>query len=227
MIKRTILCTASALVLVAGAMGCAAKPKTQLTILEQRNRNLTNQLNRCYGDLELSMQERDSFNGRLASALREADDLRGQLAAQPEPELAAAPAGWTAVPGGGMISIEDNVLFAPGKAVLRGEARRALDAIVSTVGGEYASKDILVFGHTDNRPIKKSGWADNWQLSTERSLAVVRYLRDHGVSVGRLAACGCGEHRPRVPNSSEPNRTANRRVEIFAIDAQPRTGRPN
>lgn len=226
MIRRTILCSASALVLATGTFGCAAKAKKQITALEERNRNLTNQLNRAYGDLELAMQERDGFNQRLEGALRDAEDIRAQLAAQIASEPAPAPAGWTAVPGGGMIAIESNVLFAPGKVELRREARRALDAIVSTLEGEYASKDILVFGHTDDRPIKKSGWADNWQLSTERALAVVRYLRDNGVSVGRLAACGCGQHRPRVPNTSEPNRTSNRRVEIFAIEAQPRTGRP-
>jgi chemotaxis protein MotB len=124
-----------------------------------------------------------------------------------------------------MIAIEENILFAPGKVTLRDEARKTLDAIVSTLEGEYGSKDIMVFGHTDDRPIKKSGWADNWQLSTERGLAVVRYLREHGVAAERLVAAGCGEYRPRVPNTTEPNRLSNRRVEIFAIDAQARTGR--
>ncbi len=226
MIRRAILYTTSALILATGTFGCAVKAKKQVTALEERNKNLTNQLNRAYGDLDLAMKERDAFNQRLEAALRDADDLRTELATQIVSESAPAPTGWTAIPGGGMIAIEGNVLFAPGKPTLRREARRALDAIVSTLEGEYASKDIMVFGHTDDRPIKKSGWADNWQLSTERALAVVRYLRDHGVSVGRLAACGCGQHRPRVPNNSEPNRTSNRRVEIFAIDAQPRTGRP-
>jgi len=141
------------------------------------------------------------------------------------PAAQPAPAGWTAVPGGGMIAIEENILFPPGKIALRDEAKKTLDAIVSTLEGEYSGKDIMVFGHTDDRPIKKSGWDDNWQLSTERSLAVVRYLAEHGVNAERLVAAGCGEHRPRAANTSEPNRLSNRRVEIFAIDAQARTGR--
>jgi chemotaxis protein MotB len=149
--------------------------------------------------------------------------VRAELAGRPLVEQ--APAGWTAVPGGGMISIEENILFGPGKAVLRDEARKTLDGIASTLSGEYGNKDIMVFGHTDDRPIKKSGWNDNWQLSTERGLAVVRYLKEHSVSPDRLVAAGCGEYRPRVPNTTEPNRLSNRRVEIFAIDAAPRTGR--
>jgi chemotaxis protein MotB len=124
-----------------------------------------------------------------------------------------------------MIAIEDDLLFAPGRITLREEARKTLDGIVSTLQGEYGDKDIVIFGHTDDRPIKKSGWDDNWQLSTERALAVTRFLQEHGISASRLVASGCGEHRPRVPNTTEPNRTANRRVEIFAIDPQALTGR--
>ena len=219
--SRTMARTMSILCAVLLAGGCSGQKN--MADLEAQNQNLRGQLNRSSADLTSAMKERDLINQRLAAALREAESLRSELAGRPAPET--APAGWTAVPGGGMIAIEENILFAPGKATLRDEARKTLDAIVSTLGGEYGNKDIMVFGHTDDRPIKKSGWQDNWQLSTERGLAVVRYLKEHGVAPDRLVAAGCGEFRPRVANSSEPNRLTNRRVEIFAIDAQPRTGR--
>ena len=135
-------------------------------------------------------------------------------------------AGWMPVPGGAVIAIEDRVLFSPGKITLRPEALKVLDGIVSTLGGEYGNRDVLVFGHTDDRPIKKSGWDDNWQLSAERALAVVRYLKEQGVAPERLVGAGCGENRPAVPNSSDANRTKNRRVAIFAADPELRIGRP-
>ncbi len=204
------------------AAGCATTPKADVAALEDRNRNLSAQLNKARADLDAERRARAEMDQRLASAIRDVDDLRGQLSARP---VEPAPAGWTAVPGGGMIAIEENILFQPGKVTLRDEARKTLDGIVSTLEGEYARKDIMVFGHTDDQPIKKSGWDDNWQLSTERALAVVRYLREHGVSPDRLVAAGVGENRPRVPNNTEANRLSNRRVEIFAIDAAPRTGR--
>jgi chemotaxis protein MotB len=169
------------------------------------------------------MNERNALNQRLLAAMNDVESLRAQLASAPAPE--PAPAGWTAVPGGGMIAIEDNVLFAPGKVTLRPEAKRTLDSIVSTLKSEYADKDIVIFGHTDDRPIKKSGWDDNWQLSSERALAVTRHLQQHGIESHRLVSAGCGEYRPRVVNDSDPNRTRNRRVEIFAIDPQALTGR--
>jgi len=219
--RRTVVRAMSVFCAVLLASGCG-NPK-KMADLESQNQNLRGQLSRAGSDLASAMKERDLINERLKAALRDAEALKAELAGRPEPQT--APAGWTAVPGGGMIAIEENILFAPGKATLRDEARKTLDGIVSTLNSEYSNKDIMVFGHTDDRPIKKSGWQDNWQLSTERGLAVVRYLKEHGVGPDRLVAAGCGEFRPRVANSSEPNRLSNRRVEIFAIEAQPRTGR--
>ncbi|MBI4718024.1 MAG: OmpA family protein [Planctomycetes bacterium] len=214
---------ALALLLLLGS-GCATGSKERIAALEADNRSLRDQLGRTRNDATGAMRSRDELTRMLNDARREADALRAQLAAMPPATEPAAP-GWTAVPGGAMIAIEDDVLFASGKHVLRDEARRTLDRIVSTLQGEYGDKDIFVFGHTDDRPIKKSGWADNWQLSTERALAVVRYLKEHGVTPNRLVAAGCGEHRPRAENVSEANRTANRRVEIFAIDRNISSGR--
>ncbi|MCH8242160.1 MAG: OmpA family protein [Planctomycetes bacterium] len=95
---------------------------------------------------------------------------------------------------------------------------RILDRVDEFID-EYRDVRLCVFGHTDGTPIKKSGWKDNWELSTQRSLEVVRYMADRGVARVRLVAGGCGENRPRVQNSSEANRGKNRRVEIFAIDS--------
>ncbi len=203
-------------------LGGCANNNERVSALEADNRNLRDELGRARGELTATKGNRAELERRLQDAMREAEALRAQLATAPaEP----TPSGWTAVPGGAMIAIEDDVLFSPGKITLRDNALRALDRVVSTLQGEYGDKDVFVFGHTDDRPIKKSGWADNWQLSSERALAVARYLQNHGISPERLVAAGCGEYRPRAANSSEVNRTANRRVEIFAIDRSISSGR--
>ena len=75
-----------------------------------------------------------------------------------------------------------------------------------------------MFGHTDSDPIRKSGWKDNRELSAQRALAVVRQLQTAGISGGQLVACGWGEHRPLVENSTNTAKAKNRRVEIFAVD---------
>ncbi len=232
MYTRMSLQTGLAALLITVVAGCQnTELESRITMLEDTNATLTSELNRAQNELGHARQQlgmansdRNQWDQALAAARREADDLRNQLANMPVPEQAAP--GWTAVPGGAMIAIEGSVLFSPGKVVLRDQAKRALDRIVSTVQSEYGDKDILVFGHTDNTPIKKSGWEDNWQLSSERALSVARYLNSRGVSSSRLVACGCGEHRPIAGNDSKTNRGKNRRVEIFAIEPQAQTGRP-
>ena len=91
------------------------------------------------------------------------------------------------------------------------------------VNSEYPTQDVLVYGHTDNEPIKKSGWKDNYELSAQRALAVVRHLQSRGVSAARLVAAGCGEHRPTAPNTSQQSRAKNRRVEIYVLEAAMQT----
>ncbi len=117
-----------------------------------------------------------------------------------------------------MIAIPGSVLFKSGKVTLRRESKNVLSKIASEITGNFAGKDVYVFGHTDTDPIKKSKWKDNRQLSTERALAVVRYLQTLSVSPKSLVACGCGEHRPVTSNNSSSGRSKNRRVEIFAVD---------
>ena len=198
------------------ATGCSTKDKQRIAMLENANRNLTARLNQTQAQLDQTARDRQNLEARLAAAQGRISGLETELASIPEPQPAAAP-GWTATPAGAMIAIESGILFQPGRATLRPEAQRTLDRIVSNIRGDYADKDILIFGHTDDRPIQKSGWDDNYQLSTERALAVTRYLIDRGVPPARVVACGWGEHHPREPNASEASRLKNRRVEIYAI----------
>lgn len=228
---RTCLTYVAVAGLASVSGGCAQQQGPRIAQLREVNRNLTERLNMMGSDLDMVTRDRDTLGSQLdqsaldlAAMQANLDILQGDLDARPIPQDTAP--GWTPVPGGAMIAIESGLLFAPGKGVIRKEARRTLDAVVSAVQGEYAEKDILVIGHTDDVPIKKSGWTDNYQLSTERALAVVRFLKDHGVSAKRLIAAGCGEHRPRGPNSSDANRAANRRVEILATTPLPNSEIP-
>ena len=95
------------------------------------------------------------------------------------------------VPGVITIKLDDS-----GKAKLRSGASSTLENVATALRGEYADKDILVFGHTDDQPIKKSKWKDNFELSTQRALSVVRQLKLSGIDADRLVAAGCGEFQP-------------------------------
>ena len=114
------------------------------------------------------------------------------------------------------VKIPDTILFDSGKAALKQASISELNQVISTLKNDqmYAGKDIDVVGNTDSDPIKKSNWQDNWQLSTERALTVLRYMIDHGISAERIRAVGCGEAQPVVPNTSASGKAKNRRVEI-------------
>jgi len=216
-------------VLMVGLLASAGcdDPKQRIALLEDENQRLLDEVNGARLEADNIRGDLDFCEQELASARADNGNLRSQLAAlrdrpQPKPEP-LVPEGWTAVPGGAMIAIEGEVLFQSGKAVLRPEARKTLDAVARTVTSTYGTQDVLVYGHTDDVPIKKSGWKDNLELSAQRALAVVRYLQDRGVGPDRLVAAGCGEHRPVAPNSSAGNRSRNRRVEVYALDVTVQT----
>jgi flagellar motor protein MotB len=133
------------------AAGCSAQKR--MPQLEAENQRLRGDLNRAQGELAAVMKEREMLNNRMRAMQNEIDGVRAELAGRPVVEQ--APAGWTAVPGGGMIAIEENILFAPGKAVLREDARKTRWNRQHTQR-KYGNGDIMVFGHTDDRPVRKA-----------------------------------------------------------------------
>ena len=111
----------------------------------------------------------------------------------------------------------DRVLFDSGKAQLRHGASRVLDKVAQVLK-EVPNQPVGVEGHTDNIPIKHSGWADNTALSVARANAVVDYLvQQHGFDRNRFKAVGYGDERPIASNDAEAGRQKNRRVEIVIL----------
>lgn len=67
-------------------------------------------------------------------------------------------------------------------------------------------------GHTDKRPL--AGGKTNWELSSARAIAVVKYLVSRGVSPSRLAATGFGEFQPLDLGETPEALARNRRIEL-------------
>ncbi len=107
------------------------------------------------------------------------------------------------------VTLTNDVLFSSGKVTLKSSSRSRLNRIAQVIKRDYPGKEVWVIGYTDSDPIRKSKWKDNWQLSTERALAVTRYLIQEGISARHLVAAGRGQYHPV---SSE--KAKNRRVEI-------------
>jgi len=122
-----------------------------------------------------------------------------------------------------VINIDDRISFDSGSAELKKEILPALGKITRILG-DFPEYNIVVEGHTDNVPIRTRQFRDNWQLSTERALAVLNYVlnQDRKLNQARFSAAGYAEFNPIVSNDSAANRALNRRVDIVVI---PRAGK--
>ena len=117
-----------------------------------------------------------------------------------------------------VITFVAEVLFDSGKAHLRKEAFETLDKVGTIINTTVKDLSIGVEGHTDNIPIKYSGWKSNWELSSGRALGVLHYLVDNlDVNPIRLSATGYGEYHPIASNDTKEGRQTNRRVEIVIL----------
>lgn len=117
-----------------------------------------------------------------------------------------------------VITVVGDLLFDSGKAKIKSEAYPLLDKVSSVLKENMAQFNVGIEGHTDNLPIKHSGWKTNWELSSARALSVLHYLnKDQGISPERLSAIGYGEYRPVASNETKDGRKQNRRVEIVIL----------
>jgi flagellar motor protein MotB len=121
----------------------------------------------------------------------------------------------------GRIGIRGSVLFDLNSADLRREGRALLRDMAPPLASYLASRreSLMVSGFTDDlqmRGVLRS-YHDNWELSAQRALTVVRALVEFGVSADALFAAGFGENHPVAPNDTAENRAQNRRVEMAPV----------
>jgi chemotaxis protein MotB len=106
----------------------------------------------------------------------------------------------------------DRLLFAPGSDQLGAAGRRALGVFANAV--DDLPNPVTVEGHTDSTPISTARFPSNWELSTARATAVLRYLTAAGMPTAQLSAAGYADQRPIAEGDGIEARQANRRVEL-------------
>jgi type VI secretion system protein ImpK len=111
------------------------------------------------------------------------------------------------------VSILGDGLFEPGSAVIEKPyapvVARVTEALNKVPG------QVIVTGHTDDRPIRSVRFPSNWHLSQERAVSVVRLMSKTIDNPTRLKADGLADTFPVAPNDTPANRARNRRVEII------------
>jgi chemotaxis protein MotB len=117
---------------------------------------------------------------------------------------------------GVVISLYGVLLFDSGKADLRPEAQKVLDVVAANL--RPLPYDIRVEGHTDSIQPDPGPYPSNWELSTERALAVTQFLIDRArIDPRRLSATGYAEFRPVASNATREGRLRNRRIDLVLV----------
>lgn len=207
------------LLCIAG-VGCQSKLQQENLRLYDQNRELQARL--IENDTKLRAAPSQSDLSMAQAEIRARDERIKQLeelqaslqkptpGVAPDPGLAGIKTTYDPAAGTVTVNLPGDVLFDPGKAVVKSSAAGTLDKIVDAVNKSYRGKTVMVEGFTDSDPITKTRdqWDDNWDLSYARAKAVSQYLTGHGVDEKVVAIVANGANKPK---GSKP---ASRRVEI-------------
>ena len=119
-----------------------------------------------------------------------------------------------------IIRIKEKGAFAAGSAFLQPKLApivRDIAEVLNAVPGE-----ITITGHSDNVQINTELYKSNWELSSQRAIAVVYEMEKVPFfDSSRVKVVGMGSNQPLEPNTSEENRQRNRRVEISVLQGKP------
>lgn len=157
------------------------------------------------------------MNRALAGKVQELQRYRSEFFGRLRDILGTRP-GITVV--GDRFVFQSEVLFASGSAEIGLDGQQQMNQLARTLLDVAKSipSDInwilRVDGHTDNQPIATAVFRSNWELSTARAIAVVKYLISQGIPADRLAAAGFGEFQPLDTGTDAAARSKNRRIEL-------------
>jgi chemotaxis protein MotB len=113
--------------------------------------------------------------------------------------------------------VGSQAFFLPDRPELTPRASQVLDTISPSLAP--AGMEIMVEGHAANGI---TAYPSTWELSSARSVNVLRYLVDHGgVAPGRIGAVAFGSARQVNDDSTEELMELNRRVDVVVLSDQP------
>ncbi len=119
-------------------------------------------------------------------------------------------------PEGFVISLKELGFFSSGQAGLVTPAAGKIERIAKVLAQH--GLELRIEGHSDDQPIHSSQFDSNWELSTARAMAVMKFLVEHdGFDPRKISIAGYGQYRPIADNSTPEGRKANRRVDLVVV----------
>ena len=193
--------------------------------LEEQAEQLQAEYNRKLNQLTIQLarlrereQELTFENQKLKEQLEKASSItKEELENRLRDEIGNGEMNVTQEGGRVIINLYDRITFDLGNGELKKSGTKVLNKIISALN-QYKDRKIYIEGNTDNVPIRGGKYKDNWELSTNRSLSVLRYILSRtNIPEKNFVAVGNGEFNPIKVNSSEYNKSINRRVDIVIL----------
>jgi len=185
------------------------------------NAKLKSDLAKLKADSAMADVETQRWKDKYEAAQAQLDKALAELEKQPPALDYDAIKKWADAHGiefrKGALILPSDIFFDSGKVTLKPGVTDQLKGLAEVFAEKYADTELAIEGHTDNDPIKVSGWADNWQLSCERARVILNVLEKEGIPSEKMHIVGYSMYRPEADNSTKEGKAKNRRVELRIV----------
>ena len=113
------------------------------------------------------------------------------------------------------VTIQSDNLFASGSGSVNPSITFLLQRIADSLN--QLPGQVLIIGHSDNKPIHSARYPSNWHLSKARAEAVAEVIKQGLSDPERTAIEGKSDLEPVASNASPAGRAKNRRVEVILL----------
>ncbi|MDH3957458.1 MAG: OmpA family protein [Desulfobacteraceae bacterium] len=176
------------------------------------------QLSQNVEQLNNDLQKKKSIIKLQNKVIHLLDDTKNTIATSLKEEIEAEEIELVELEDTLKVVFIDKILFDSGSVEINQKGRKILLVVADSIRA-HKNQNLLVEGHTDNTPLSpalKERFPSNWELSTARAAAVVRFLQKEGqLQPERLSARGYSYYRPVAANQTKEGRHQNRRIEII------------
>jgi chemotaxis protein MotB len=118
-----------------------------------------------------------------------------------------------------ILRFSNSIMFESAKATLSPAVMQTLKEMADLINNyEPLIKTLKIEGNTDSRPIYSLKFKDNYELSMQRALVVLRLFNEEEVCPPeKLVAIGYGEYKPIASNETAEGQAQNRRTDIIIV----------
>jgi chemotaxis protein MotB len=219
----------------------ACVSKKEYVALETKSNQTQAQLEQEIGDLQAQVSKMTTENNRHLDTIEglkteleqekravkqkekevsELDKTRKEIESSLKEQIAQKDIKLEEIEGKLKVTFVDKILFDSGSVMIKPKGQEVLLKLADSFR-DSEDQNIAVEGHTDDVQIGSAlldRFPTNWELSTARSTAVVRFLQEKGnIAPERLTASGFSYFRPVATNETPEGRKQNRRIEIILV----------